>query len=133
MYLLFICAEESKPEVPGFEKMELATQLQKLFEWAENKSKSRKSPVVKNPSQLFESSEGKSTIALSKEELEDTENFQWYVTSSRGDKVGPVSLMVLKNWSQNPGASELNIYKMGQTEEHAKPLTAVLQLAFPKM
>nr|GFB37508.1 zinc finger CCCH domain-containing protein 44 isoform X1 [Tanacetum cinerariifolium] len=124
---------ESKSEVPGFEKIELATKLQKFFESAENKSKSRKSSVVKNPSQLFESSGGKSTITLSKEELEDTENFQWYLTSSSGDKVGPVSLMALRNWSQNLGASELKIYKMDQTEEHAKPLTAVLQLAFPKM
>ncbi|GJR70630.1 zinc ion binding protein [Tanacetum coccineum] len=128
-----VASEESKPEVPGFEKIELAKELQKLFESAENKSKSRKSSVVKNPSQLFESSEGKPTIALSKEELDDTENFQWYLTSSSGDKVGPVSLMALKNWSQNLGASELKIYKMGQTEEHAKPLIDVLHLAFPKM
>lgn len=124
-----IASEESKHEVPASEKYAMAMKLQKFFgsmEWQDN---SKKSSVVKNPTQLFECS---SDLDISKEELEDTESFQWYVTSPGGEKVGPISLSVLKNWSQTRAASECKIHKTSQTEEKAKPLTAVLRLAFPR-
>lgn len=128
-----VCAEEIKQEVPASETYEMAMKLDKFFTSLEKEDKLRKPSVVKNPSQLFDSSDEKSTIGISKEELEDTESSQWFVTSLYGgDKVGPVSLSVLKNWSQNQTASKSKIYMTTQTEEHAIPLSAVLHLAFPR-
>ncbi|KAL4580809.1 hypothetical protein LXL04_017013 [Taraxacum kok-saghyz] len=125
-----IISEDKKEEMPASEKYEMAIKLQKFFGSMEKENKSKKPSIVKNPTQLFDSSDEKSTMDISKEDLEDTKSSQWYVTCPRGDKVGPVSLSVLKNWSQTRVAIESKIYKSSQTEEQGKPLTHVLHLAF---
>nr|XP_043607846.1 uncharacterized protein At5g08430-like [Erigeron canadensis] len=124
-------SDETKQEVPASENFQMAMKLEKFFCSPEKPKKSYKPSAVKTPTQLFDSNDGKSIIAISKEDLEETESSQWYVTSSNGDKVGPVSLSVLKNWSQSGVASKSKIYRSVQTEEQAKPLLDVLRLAFP--
>lgn len=118
-------AEDSKQEMPASEKYAMAVKLQKFFE-----NKPKKPFIVKKPTQLFDSSDEKSTVDIRKEDLEDIKSSQWYVMSPCGDKVGPVSLSVLKNWSQTRVALESKIYNSSQTEDQAKPLTDVLHLAF---
>ncbi|KAJ9552455.1 hypothetical protein OSB04_016500 [Centaurea solstitialis] len=120
-------AEESKHEVPASEKYAMAMKLQKFFGSMEVQHNPKKPSVVKNPTQLFESVD-----TISKEEVEDTESSQWFITSPHGEKVGPVSLSVLKNWSQTQAASETMIYKSSQSDEKARPLNVVLRLAFPR-
>lgn len=126
-----ITSEESKQEMPASEKYAMAIKLQKFFGSIEKENKSKKPSIVKNPSQLFDSSDEKSTINLTKVDVEDINSSQWYVMSPRGDKVGPVSLSVLKNWSQTRVALESKVYKTSQTEEQSKALTDVLHFAFP--
>ncbi|XP_071736839.1 zinc finger CCCH domain-containing protein 44-like [Rutidosis leptorrhynchoides] len=124
-------SEEIMQQAPGSEKIEMAKQLEKFFTSLDKKDKYKQaSAAVKSSTQLFDSIDEKSNI--DNEDLKDTESSQWYVTRSNGDTVGPVSLSVLKNWIQDKAASESKIYKTGQTKEQAKPLTAVLRLAFPK-
>ncbi|XP_023736062.1 uncharacterized protein At5g08430 isoform X1 [Lactuca sativa] len=120
-----ITSEDSKQEMPASEKYAMAVKLQKFFE-----NKPKKPFIVKKPTQLFDSSDEKSTVDIRKEDLEDIKSSQWYVMSPCGDKVGPVSLSVLKNWSQTRVALESKIYNSSQTEDQAKPLTDVLHLAF---
>lgn len=109
----------------------MAMKLENFFASLEKQERSRKSSVVKGPSQLFDITKEKSYIEeLTMADVEDTESSQWYVTSKSGDRVGPVSLSVLKNWSQAQAASKSMIYKINETKEQAKPLTAVLNLAF---
>nr|XP_043633976.1 uncharacterized protein At5g08430-like isoform X2 [Erigeron canadensis] len=124
-------SSETKQEVPASENFEMAMKLEKFFCSMEKQNKSHKLSAVKTPTQLFDSCDRKLSIDISKEDLEDTKSSQWYVTNSNGDKVGPVSLSVLKNWTQFRVASESQIYRGVQTEEQAKPLLDVLRLAFP--
>ncbi|KAK9077027.1 hypothetical protein SSX86_005362 [Deinandra increscens subsp. villosa] len=128
-----IAPEAIEQEVPASETYEMAMKLEKFFGSLEKQERSRKPSVVKSSSQLFDFSETKSNIEdLSKMDVEDTKTSQWYVTSPGGDKVGPVSLSVLKNWSQARAASKCSIYKISEAKEQAKPLTAVLHLAFAR-
>ncbi|KAI7747417.1 hypothetical protein M8C21_003007 [Ambrosia artemisiifolia] len=120
-----------KEEVPACETYEMAMKLENFFGSLEKQERSRKPSVVKSSNQLFDFSKEKSSMDdISKEDVEDTESSQWFVTSASGDRVGPVSLSVLKNWSQSQAASKSVIYKTNETKEQAKPLTAVLNLAF---
>ncbi|XP_076886899.1 zinc finger CCCH domain-containing protein 44-like [Bidens hawaiensis] len=121
----------NKQDVPASETYEMAMKLENFFASLEKQERSRKSSVVKGPGQLFDITKEKSNIEeLTMADVEDTESSQWYVTSKSGDRVGPVSLSVLKNWSQAQAASKSMIYKINETKEEAKPLTAVLNLAF---
>ncbi|XP_035844188.1 uncharacterized protein At5g08430 isoform X1 [Helianthus annuus] len=120
-----------KEEVPASETYEMAMKLEKFFGSLEKQEKSSKPSIVKSPSQLFDFSKEKSSMDdISKADVEDTESSQWFVTCLSGEKVGPVSLSVLKNWSQTQAASKSMIYKINESKEQAKPLTAVLNLAF---
>ncbi|KAD4179550.1 hypothetical protein E3N88_28141 [Mikania micrantha] len=128
-----ITSDEIKQEVPASATYEMAMKLEKFFSSLEKQERSRKPSVVKSSNQLFDFNKEKSTIDdISKADVEDTESSRWFVTSSRGNKVGPVSLSVLKNWSQAQAASKSRIYKVTETEEQAKPLIAVLHLAFSR-
>ncbi|KAL8264923.1 hypothetical protein R6Q59_023053 [Mikania micrantha] len=128
-----ISSDEIKQEVPASATYEMAMKLEKFFSSLEKQERSRKPSVVKSSNQLFDFNKEKSTIDdISKADVEDTESSRWFVTSSRGNKVGPVSLSVLKNWSQAQAASKSRIYKVTETEEQAKPLIAVLHLAFSR-
>ncbi|KAI3755070.1 hypothetical protein L1987_54863 [Smallanthus sonchifolius] len=128
-----ITSGATKQEVPASETYEMAMKLENFFGSLEKQEKLRKPSVAKSSSQLFDFSKEKSSICdITKVDVEDTESSQWYVTSPSGDKVGPVSLSVLKNWSQAQAASKSRIYKISETEEQAKSLTAVLNLAFSR-
>ncbi|MFS8035104.1 hypothetical protein Hanom_Chr17g01589141 [Helianthus anomalus] len=103
----------------------MAMKLENFFGSLEQLEKSRKPSIVKSPSQLFDFSKEKSSMDdMSKVDVEDIESSQWFVTWLRGEKVGPVSLSVLKNWSQTQATSKSMIYKISESKEQAKPLTA---------
>ncbi|KAA8536610.1 hypothetical protein F0562_029088 [Nyssa sinensis] len=70
--------------------------------------------------------------AIGKHKLEDPESCEWHCLGPNGERKGPYSMSLLKCWSETTTfALKFKVWKMGQSEESAVPLSDAIRLVFP--
>ncbi|CAK9134198.1 unnamed protein product [Ilex paraguariensis] len=74
----------------------------------------------------------KSSYAIGKRKIEDSESSEWHCLGPNGERKGPHTLSLLKCWSEvSPFALKFKVWKTSQTKENSISLSDAIKLAFP--